>query len=134
MIILRVQMATSTGMARRILVVDDETLVCDTIRRVLSFDHHEVKTATGSQDALAAYEPGKFDLVITDYEMPGMKGDKLAAAIKALAPRQPIIMLTAHTESLHQAGDAPSSVDLVMGKPFRLQELRDAVRQFTAKE
>jgi DNA-binding response OmpR family regulator len=120
-------------MPRRILVVDDETLVSDSIRRVLAVDQHEVETVASSQDALAAFQAGKFDLVIIDYEMPIMKGDKLAAAIKALVPQQPIIMITAYGETLRLAGSFPLAVDLVMGKPFDIQEFRDVVRRLTAK-
>ena len=83
-------------MARRILVVDDESLVSDSIRRILALDQHAVETVTSAQDALVAFQPGKFDLIIIDYEMPDTKGDKLAAAIKALAPQQPILMITAY--------------------------------------
>ncbi len=120
-------------MARRILVVDDEPLVCDSIRQVLELDQHEVTTATNAQEALATFQTAKFDVVILDYEMPVMKGDKLAAAIKALAPRQPIILITAYAESLRFAGTFPLAVDLALSKPFDLQELRKAVRQVTAK-
>jgi CheY-like chemotaxis protein len=126
-------MATLGNMARRILVVDDEEMVGDTIRMVLSLDHHEVETVTASRDALSVFEPGKFDLIITDYEMPVMKGDKLAAAMKALAPPQPILMITAYGQHLRQSRDLPLVVDLVMSKPFDVQKLRDAVRQLTAK-
>jgi len=127
------RMTTPANMARRVLVVDDEEVVCDSIRKVLALDQHEVATTTSSQNALAAFQTGEFDLIIIDYEMPGMKGDKLAAAIKALAPQQPIIMMTAYGESLRLAGDFPLAVDLVMSKPFDLQELREAVRQATTR-
>jgi CheY-like chemotaxis protein len=120
-------------MARRILVVDDEAVVCDSIRKVLALDQHEVEAAASGQGALAAFQTGKFELIVIDYEMPGMKGDKLAAAIKALAPQQPIIMMTAYGEALRLAGDFPLAVDLVMSKPFDLQELREAVREITTK-
>jgi CheY-like chemotaxis protein len=126
-------MTTPRNTARRILVVDDEEAVCDSIRRLLALDQHEVESATSSNGALAAFQTGKFDLVILDYEMPGMKGDKLAAAIKAKAPQQPILMITAHGESLRHSGDFPLAVDLVLSKPFGLQELREAVRQVAAK-
>jgi len=126
-------MTTSENVTRRILVVDDEALVCESIKQVLALDEHEVEAVTSSQDALAAFQGGKFDLVIIDYLMPGMRGDKLAATIKALAPHQPIIMLTAYGERLRFEGEFPLAVDLVMSKPFDLQELRTAVRQAAAK-
>ena len=127
------RMTTPGNMARRILVVDDEAVVCDSIRKVLALDQHEVEAAASGQGALAAFQTGKFDLIVIDYEMPGMKGDKLAAAIKALAPQQPIIMMTAYGEALRFSGEFPLAVDLVMSKPFDLQELRKTVRQTTTK-
>jgi len=118
-------------MARRILVVDDESLVCDSIRRILALDQHSVETVASAQDALDAFEPGKFDLIIIDYEMPDTKGDKLAAAIKAQASGQPILMITAYAETLRLAGSFPLSVDLVLSKPFDVREFREAVLQMT---
>jgi len=118
-------------MARRILVVDDEPLVCDSIKRILAMDQHEVETVTSSEAALAAYQPGKFDLIVIDYEMPGMKGDKLAAAIKKIGPKQPILMITAYAETLRLAGSFPLSVDRVISKPFDVQGFREAVCHLT---
>jgi CheY-like chemotaxis protein len=117
----------------RILVVDDEAVVGDSIKRVLASDQCVVETVTSAKDALAAFQPNQFDVIIVDYQMPQMKGDKLAAAIKALAPQQPIILITAYGEALRHAGEFPLAVDKVIGKPFDFQELREAVRQLAAK-
>jgi CheY-like chemotaxis protein len=124
-------MAESKNIGRRILVVDDEEMVCKTLKMVLSLDQHAVTTATSGQEGLSLFEPGRFDLVITDYRMPDLNGDKLAAAIRAQAPQQKILMITAYGQSL-LTGDFPLAVDEVMAKPFDLQEFRDAVRQLTA--
>ncbi len=119
-------------MARRVLVVDDEAAVCETIAKVLALDQHEVEVATSSPEAMLAFERGKFELVILDYQMPGMKGDELAAALKALAPRTPILMMTAYGETLRLAGSFPLAVNRVIRKPFNVDELRVAVRDLTA--
>ncbi|HEY5480160.1 MAG TPA: response regulator [Verrucomicrobiae bacterium] len=116
---------------RRILVVDDEPLVCDAIRMMLNFDGHLVETATNGKDALAMLEKGQFDLVITDFAMPGMKGDELAAAIKARSPNQPVVMITAYAEMLQASGNRLTGVDLVIGKPFLLENLREAIAKVT---
>jgi ATP-dependent Lon protease len=112
---------------RRILVVDDEPLVCDAVKMMLSFDGHEVQTANNGKEALALMEKDQFDLVITDFEMPTMKGDELAAAIKARSPKQPVVMITAYAEMLQAAGNPLTGVDLVISKPFLLENLREAV-------
>lgn len=130
---LTVTVATTDKMTRRILVVDDEPLICDSIKRILDLDKFEVVTAASGQDALAAFQVGKYDLIIIDYDMPVVKGDQLAASIKALAPQQPIIMVTAYGESLRLEGNFPLAVERVIGKPFDIQEFREHVRQLTTR-
>ena len=118
-----VQMTPVDVAKLRILVVDDEPSVGNTIKMLLQFDGHEVEATHNSRDALAMFEPDRFDLIITDYAMPGMNGNQLAAAIKADAPDQPVIMITGHAGTL-----PPSpSVDFIIGKPFRLEHLREAI-------
>src|SRR5690554_5785736 len=84
----------------RILVVGDEPFVCDAVKMMLAFDGHHVDTASSGKEALAMYQNATYDLVITDYAMPAMKGDELAVAIKAQKPAQPIVMITAYAEML----------------------------------
>ena len=112
---------------RRILVVDDEPFVCDAVKMMLTFDGHSVETASNGKEALELFELGKFDLVITDFAMPNMKGDELAAIIKARAPGQPIVMITAYAEMLHSSGTPLTGVDFVISKPFLLENLREAI-------
>jgi len=106
-------------------VVDDEASVATTVKMLLNFDGHEVETTRSGQEALARFEVGEFDLVLTDFAMPEMKGDQLAAAIKARAPKQPIILLTGYPGAVPQS----TPVDRIVGKPFRLEHLRDAISQ-----
>jgi two-component system, NtrC family, response regulator HydG len=120
-------MTTPAFPQRRILVVDDEPLVCDAVKMMLNFDGHIVKTAGNGKDALAMLEAGQFDLVITDFEMPAMKGDELAAAIKARAPNQPVVMITAYAEMLQASANPLTGVDLIISKPFLLENLREAI-------
>jgi CheY-like chemotaxis protein len=107
----------------RILVVDDEPAVGDTVKMLLEIDGHEVETANSSRQALGMFESGRFDLVFTDFAMPEMNGYQLAAAIKAYAPEQPVVMITGHAGTLLPSPD----VDFVVGKPFLLEHLREAI-------
>lgn len=113
--------------ARTILLVDDEPFVCDAMKMMLTFDGHRVDTANSGKEALALFENGKYDLVITDYAMPSMKGDELAAAIKTRAPGQPVVMVTAYAEMLKASGQPLVGVDFVISKPFLLEHLREAI-------
>ena len=116
---------------KKILVVDDEPFVCDTVKLLLAFDGHNVETALSGRDALEKFADGKFDLVITDYSMPEMKGDELGMKIKALAPSQPVILITAYTEMLRGAETPLAGVDFLVSKPFLLEDLRKAIAQAT---
>ncbi len=112
---------------KRILVVDDEPFVCDAVKLMLAFDGHKVETASSGQEALSLFEEGKYDIVITDFAMPAMKGDELAAVIKARSPQQPVIMITAYAEMLQTSGNPLKGVDSVISKPFLLENLREAI-------
>jgi len=111
----------------QILVVDDEPTVSDTIKMMLEHDGHKVRTANSGREALALLEHDRFDLVTTDFSMSGMKGDKLAAAIKERLPNQPVLMISANGAIAKSSGNPLPGVDLVIGKPFLLEELREAI-------
>ncbi|HEY9508606.1 MAG TPA: response regulator [Verrucomicrobiae bacterium] len=114
---------------KKILVVDDEPFVCDAVKMMLTFDGHQVQTANSGREALATLEKNQFDLVITDFAMPIMKGDELAGFIKAKFPGQPIIMITAYAEMLQSSGNPLQGIDRLISKPFLLDELREAIAQ-----
>ncbi|HTV39984.1 MAG TPA: response regulator [Candidatus Sulfotelmatobacter sp.] len=115
---------------KHILVVDDEPLVCRSVQLLLEAEGYIVEQAQNGAEALAMFEPNKFDMVFTDYLMPKMKGDKLAAAIKRISPEQPIVMITAFPEKL-QSSDCPlGGVDSFICKPFDLANLQTAIARY----
>jgi CheY-like chemotaxis protein len=114
---------------KKILVVDDEPFVCDAVKMMLTFDGHLVSTANSGREALEILEKELFDLVITDFAMPAMKGDELATLIKARNPKQAVIMITAYAEMLQSSGNPLKGVDRLISKPFLLDDLRSAIAQ-----
>ena len=127
-------MQTPINLKRQVLVVDDEPAVANVMEMMLRFEGHEVQTVTGGREALALLEQNQFDFIITDYAMPEMKGDELAAIIKQRWPKQPVIMLTAHAEMLKGSGRAKamSGIDALINKPFLLDDLRTAMARSLA--
>jgi CheY-like chemotaxis protein len=118
-------MAESRRIAgKRILLVEDERGARESIKLLLSIDRHAVEEAADGMAALELLKNQRFDLVILDYYMPGMRGSELALRIRKIAPSLPIIMITAYLEKL-AAADKP--VDVVIGKPFAIEELRRAI-------
>ena len=115
---------------RHILVVDDEPLIRQSIQMLLEDDGYIVEEAGSGDEALALFEPGKFDMIFTDYFMPEMKGDQLAAAIKKRSPKQPVVMITAFPEKLTSSDCPLGGVDSFICKPFELETLRSAIARF----
>jgi CheY-like chemotaxis protein len=109
---------------RRILLVEDDPGVRESIKLLLSIDRHVVAEASGGEQALELLKSQSFDLVILDYFMPGMRGSQLARHIREIAPTLPTVMITAYLEKL---ADADKPVDAVIGKPFSLEALRQAI-------
>ena len=124
-------MKMRTGRQRHILVVDDESFVRQSVHIFLQGDGYVVHEAKNGAEALALFEPGKFDMVFTDYFMPDMKGDQLAAAIKQRSPGQPVVMITAYPEKFRSSDCPPGGVDSIICKPFGLDSLRSALAQHT---
>ena len=109
---------------KRILLVDDELGLRGSFRLLLEIDDHIVTEADNGAEALDLFTKGQFDLVATDFEMPVMKGNELAVRIKNLAPKQPILMVTAYGKEL---GESQNPVDSILNKPFTFDDLRGAI-------
>jgi CheY-like chemotaxis protein len=118
----------------QILVVDDEAIVRRAIKMLLEHDGHTVLTVDSGDLALAELAQRRFDLVITDFSMPRMKGDELVTHIRQLIPNQPVIMITAFVEEYKIFGDASGRVDSLLLKPFSLEELRDSIEHVLSKK
>ena len=114
---------------KHILLVEDEQPVRESIRLLLARDEHTVVEANNGAEAFALFVKGQFDLVVTDSEIPFLKGGELAVKIKQLAPRQPILMITGH----QRRPSADNPVDAILNKPFDLNQLRKAVAELVSE-
>jgi signal transduction histidine kinase len=106
----------------RILMVDDDPLICSVVSRFLEGDEHRVTVAANGCDALEKFTSEEFDVVITDRVMPKMSGDQLAVAIRSIRPHAPIILLTGF-----ETQRVPRQVDYLLSKPTTIESLRDAL-------
>ena len=115
---------------RRILLVEDEEPLRACLRLVLEQEGHQVTEASNGAEALDLFAIGHFDLVITDLEMPVMKGNTLAVRIKQLAPSLPILMITA---SARARRNVDNPVDALLDKPFMATDLHCALGKLLSK-
>ncbi len=83
----------------RILLVDDEPNVLRALRRVFHREHYEIVTAADGNQALALLAEREFQLIISDYMMPGLNGAELLKRAKNMRPDMIRIMLTGHADA-----------------------------------
>ena len=114
---------------KRVLLVEDDRGARESIKLLLTIDRHHTVEAAGGAEALELLKQHPFDLVILDYFMPGMRGNEVAHRIRNIAPSLPILMITAYLEKLV---DADKPVDAVIGKPFAIGDLREAMGRLLA--
>ena len=118
----------------RVLVLDDDLLVLQTLKAMLQSGGDDVVAADGGQagiDAFVAAQAGgaAFDIVFTDLGMPHVDGHTVAARIKQVSPSTPVVLLTGWGQS-GPDGKRPENVDLVMSKPPKLREIREVLARF----
>jgi CheY-like chemotaxis protein len=114
---------------RRVLLIDDDPLVLASLGAMLELAGCEVTPAADGAAGLAAFEhdvhPAAFDLVVTDWGMPGVGGEHVARRIKRLSPATAVLVVTGRAPADVQ-GQVPE-VDGVLGKPLRLADLKSAL-------
>jgi CheY-like chemotaxis protein len=111
---------------RRILVVDDDKGVRDAMAGLLGDLGYDVAVATDGDEAVVLLQDATFGLVLTDLNMPGMDGWSLADHIRK-ASNVPVVLITASDRRSVEARLKDSSVDSVLYKPFRVEELLGVV-------
>ncbi len=113
----------------KILVVDDQEIICELLSEHLHMDGHETVLAFDGAVALAEFIAADFDVVITDQSMPGMSGEQLAKEVKSRRPNTPVILLTGFGEEMKAVGTLPEGIDMIVGKPVTGSDLRKAIHE-----
>ena len=116
----------------RILIVDDQEIICELLSEYLQADGHTTIMATEARKALSLVQSEEIDLVITDQSMPDMSGVQLGAAIKKSSAGTPVILLTGFGDEM-KAQALPGGVDLVLAKPVSIADLRGAIYSVMVK-
>jgi len=127
----RARAAPRQGRGQHVLYLDDDDALVLLITRMLERSGYRVSGYTGSAQALAALraDPGDFDLMVTDYSMPGMSGLDVAREVARIRPGLPVALISGYiTEELREK--APQAqVRQVIYKPNSVEELFETVRQ-----
>src|SRR3979411_1295478 len=113
----------------RVLIVDDEESMRMLVARAITMDGHQTETAQDGAEALEILtrEQGRFDLLLTDIQMPVMDGIALALAVARDFPDLKILLMTGFADQRERASGLNAIVHDVVTKPFSLHDIGTAV-------
>ena len=114
--------------AIRVLLIEDEKKIADTLAKGLRELGYDVEIAYDGKIGLRLYGGGKFDLIITDINLPGINGYELCRAIRSTNQHIPVIMLTALSATDDKVEGFDSGADDYLVKPFEFKELLVRIR------
>src|SRR5712672_3568951 len=113
----------------RVLIVDDEESMRMLVARAIAMDGHQTETAQDGAEALEILtrEQGRFDLLLTDIQMPVMDGIALALATARDFPKLTILLMTGFADQRERAYGLNAIAHDVITKPFSVADIRTAV-------
>ncbi len=114
-----------------ILYVEDEAGIRENVKRPLGYFSSELYIACDGKEGLALYKEHLPDIVVTDIKMPNMSGIEMSQAIKAINPKQYIIITTAHNESGFFMNAIEMHIDAYVLKPIDIELLESHVERIT---
>ncbi len=123
----------------KVLIADDSKMMRVMHVRSLRQVGYEVEAteANNGEEALAAFEPGKFDLVIVDWNMPGMDGIEFVRAARekeqGSGKRTPILMITSQSTEEQMLKAKEAGVDKILTKPVTAEALGAALEMLLAR-
>ncbi len=120
-----------TKQSTNILVIDDDDRIRTLIRDILlSAGHQVIEASDGESGMKYLEEDGFVEMVMTDLGMPTKNGWEVSKWIKMNTPQIPVILITGWGTNLDKRKVKESGVDLIIGKPFEVSEILEAVRLF----
>lgn len=113
----------------RIMVIDDEKIVCDMAKLSLEQDGYIVETFLNAEPALKRLEEERFDVVVTDYKMKDIDGLEVLRRVKRLYPETEVIIITAFA-------NLDAAIEALRGdafdffpKPVKIRDLKESIKR-----
>lgn len=113
----------------KILIVDDEERLLRVLRLGLKPLGYDVRTADNAEEALQEILARPYDIVLTDLQMPKMRGDELVYELERLQIKIPLIVMTAHADVDTATKTLKHGAADYIKKPFTVDEINDIVRK-----
>lgn len=118
----------------RILIIEDDTLLANTLQTLLEYKGFEVEVVCDGEDGVAYAETDIYDLIILDVMMPKLNGYQAARQIRRQRITTPILMLTARDETRDRIEGLNSGADYYLTKPFDNQELMACIHALLRRQ
>ena len=118
-------------MKTRILVIDDEPAIRDTMRMILEYDGHEVLLANSGQEGITVAERENPDLVFLDIKMPGLDGLEVLGRLRGMNETLPVVIVSAHGTAATALEAGRLGAFRFIEKPLSKDYVLDAVREGT---
>ena len=118
----------------RILILDDEPIVCKRLKPAFEKLGYEVEVFTSSSDAMARIKEQDFDIVITDLKMEGVDGMEFLSAVKERSPSTEVIVITGFATMETAKESFQKGVFDFVAKPFKISEIREVVKKAEKKK
>ena len=118
----------------KILIVEDETLLADTLKTMLEAKGYETDVVYDGEDGLAWAETKVYDLLILDVMLPGLNGYEIARRVRREHVSTPILMLTAKSGLDDRVEGLDSGADYYLTKPFDSRELLACVNALLRRQ
>ena len=120
-------------MTGKILIVDDEDMVRNYVRRALSSRGWEVTEASNGLAALELVKAGDFDAVICDLKMPDMRGEEVIKHVRVCRPGMRIVVITGSVSNITTPIVPGVEVDGFLIKPFGINDIREMMEKVAGK-
>jgi DNA-binding NtrC family response regulator len=112
----------------RILVADDDAVIREGLRRILTAEGYEVEAVSNGRTALERLEQKRFKLLVTDLKMPGMSGLDVLKAIRGCQPELPVMLITGYAAIDNAVEAMKNGATDYLAKPFSNEELISKVK------
>jgi DNA-binding NtrC family response regulator len=121
------------GAKLKIMVLDDEPIVCKRLKPALEKQGYEVDTFTESSDAMEQIRQIDYDIIVTDLKMKGVDGMQLLTEAKRRSPKTEVIVITGFATLETARQSFQKGVFDFIAKPFKLSEIQEVVKRAETK-
>ena len=118
----------------RLLIVEDEKELCDTISKSLYESGYEVDTCYDGYEALDYILTEDYDLIVLDLNLPGMDGMDILRELRKENEETKVLILSARSQIIDKVEGLDAGANDYMEKPFHIQELEARIRSLTRRK